>query len=242
VSGFLLVCKPAGLSSFKAVQRIRSVSKEKRVGHAGTLDPFATGLLVIAIGRQFTKQIDHFQGMGKRYCVKMILGITTDTLDSYGAITNISPSNDIQNEIGEDPGTLLPGNVQAAFDSIMGESLQVPPFYSARKVNGKRLYKLARKGEYVEAEARKVVVSDLEIHSYANGRFPVVCFSVTCSKGTYIRALVRDIGKALNLPAYTKDLVRTSIGQYKLEDAIHLSKAETYCDFLFEKQRTNATI
>ncbi|MFT5170597.1 MAG: tRNA pseudouridine55 synthase [Candidatus Marinamargulisbacteria bacterium] len=214
IQGFLFVDKPVGLTSFDVVKKVRWLTKTKQVGHAGTLDPFASGLLILALGRQFTKQIYKFQDAAKTYAVKMVLGIQTDTLDAYGKIEKYDQvkTNQLSYE-----------SIDSTLHQFVGEQAQIPPMFSAKKVNGQRLYHLARQGIQIEIEPKNVVIHDVCLDQVDFYQFPIIQFTTRCSKGTYVRSLVRDIGEKMHSVAYTKDLVRTHIDHYDVKDAIAFS-------------------
>ncbi|MDB5000184.1 MAG: tRNA pseudouridine(55) synthase [Mucilaginibacter sp.] len=202
----LLVNKPYEWTSFDVVGKIRNSFKplKLKVGHAGTLDPLATGLLIICTGKM-TKQIDTFQAEEKEYTGTMILGATTPTydLESEPEVKfNVSHLNDEQ--------------IKAACTQFIGDIQQYPPAHSAIKIDGERLYEKARRGEDVELRLRNVTISEFEITRI---ELPEVDFRVVCSKGTYIRSLVNDFGEALNNGAYLSKLRRTRSGNYRVEDA-----------------------
>lgn len=213
ISGFLLVNKPAGISSFGVVYKVRKLLKEitgekYKVGHSGTLDPSATGLLILAIGKS-TKLIPSLITNNKEYLVGMLLGYTSTTGDGEGEILEISdfkPTND---------------QVTLALNQFIGNITQIPPIYSAVKVNGQRAYKLARQGQNPELKPREVNIEYINNISY---NFPKITFCCKVSSGTYIRSLVEDIGKNLGTGAYMTSLCRSKIGNYKLENAIELDK------------------
>ena len=202
----LLVNKPYNWTSFDVVGKLRNAFKplKLKVGHAGTLDPLATGLLIICTGKM-TKQIDTFQAQEKEYTGTLILGETTP---SYDMETNADQKFDISH-ITED-------QVGDACLQFIGDIQQYPPVHSAIKIDGERLYEKARRGEDVELRLRNVTISEFEITSIA---LPEINFRVVCSKGTYIRSLVNDFGKALNNGAYLSKLRRTRSGNYKVTDA-----------------------
>ena len=210
--GFVSISKPEGLSSFQVVRKVRSISKVKKVGHAGTLDPFATGVLILALGRNFTRYIDRFQALPKAYEGVMALGYETDTLDSYGTISKVSKYEESEKTLSEKIEDVLP--------NFQGSIMQMPPQFSAKKVNGKRAYKAARKGEIIKLEPRLVEIHNFTVHKIIMGSVPMIHFSVRCSKGTYVRSLVRDFAEALGTVAYTKDLARTAIGPFSIEMAL----------------------
>jgi tRNA pseudouridine55 synthase len=210
--GFLLINKPEGISSFGVVRQVRHISSIQKVGHAGTLDPFASGLLVLALGKAYTTQIRSIQVQNKMYQALMVLGIETDTLDSKGKVTQIKD---------------VPPFTQSLLDHIaqtfIGEMSQDPPIFSAKKVKGRRAYQLARAGKTIVLEPKVVTISHLTLSLVQQRPNPIISLEVTCSTGTYIRALVRDIAKALGTVGYTKSLVRTCIGTLSLEKAVSMS-------------------
>jgi len=200
----LLVNKPYQWTSFDVVNKIRYAIRMQKIGHAGTLDPLATGLLILCTGK-LTKQLESLQGMEKEYTGTMMLGKTT-------------PSYDSETEVDTETETshLTEAQVQAATAPFIGEIDQLPPMFSAVKVEGERLYKKARRGESIELKARKVNISVFELTAI---QLPEVHFRVVCAKGTYIRSLVHDFGQALGVGAYMTALCRTRIGEHRLEDA-----------------------
>ncbi len=206
MNGIINVFKPTGMTSFDVVRIIKKISHIKKVGHAGTLDPEASGVLPVCIGKA-TKAIDYIMGDFKIYETQLKLGITTDTYDREGKILSESEVNASDFEITQ------------AINSFIGEIKQVPPMYSALKVNGKKLYELARAGIEIEREARAITIYDIEISSI---EIPYVKFRVKCSKGTYIRSLCYDIGELLNCGGMMWNLQRTATGQFHIEDAINI--------------------
>ncbi len=206
----LLLDKPVDWTSFDVVNLLRSFIrkvyhlKKLKVGHAGTLDPMASGLLIICTGKM-TKQIEAYQGMDKVYIGRMQLGATTPSFDAETEIDNEFSVDGIRMEM-----------LQAASEKFRGEIHQVPPIYSAIKVKGQRAYMYARNNDELKLKSRKVTVHEFEILNFEP---PFVDFSVRCSKGTYIRALVRDFGESLQNGAFLTALKRTQIGDYKLTDA-----------------------
>lgn len=212
MQGFTLINKGEGVSSFFAVKKVKQISQQKKVGHAGTLDPFASGLLIIAMGRAYTRLISTFQALPKFYKTTMILGKTTPTLDPESAFT----------EETEVAPPLSKENIETVLASFEGEQYQMPPHFSAKKVNGQRAYTLARQGKPVTLEPVLVTIHAITLDAYCEGPFPEISFTCHCSKGTYIRSLVRDIGKALGHPAYTLSLTRTAIGPYTIENSVPL--------------------
>jgi tRNA pseudouridine55 synthase len=218
VDGIIIADKPSGWTSFDVVAKIRNLTKTRKVGHSGTLDPMATGLLPIFLGKA-TKSIPFFINGDKGYSGEMVLGVKTDTGDGDGKVIMTNAECRITNE-----------GIIEAFKKYTGEIMQTPPMYSAVKVNGERLYKLARKGLEVKREARKITIYDLQFTSphpqplsqMERGEFPTVSFSVLCSKGTYIRQLVVDIGDDLGCGAYLSSLRRTYAHPFHISQAISL--------------------
>lgn len=207
----LLINKPLGWTSFDVVNKLRYRLRTKKVGHAGTLDPLATGLLVICAGKM-TKQIDNFQAEEKEYTGVFVLGQTT-------------PSHDLETEVTEAKSVdhLTEEEIRSATKPFIGSIEQVPPLHSAIKIDGRRAYKLARQGKQIELKSRMVEIRAFEIVKI---ELPRVYFRVVCSKGTYIRSLARDFGNALQVGAYLTDLCRTRIGSFLLADAKTIEEIE----------------
>jgi tRNA pseudouridine55 synthase len=214
ISGLLLIDKPPGLTSFEVVRRVRRALKVKKAGHLGTLDPFATGLLPLALG-EATKLAQFLLEESKEYLATLKLGAETDTQDLTGRVTGAWERLPSQEEILQ---------VAAGFE---GEIEQVPPLYSALHHQGERLYKLARRGEAVAAPPRTVVIHRLEVQEIA---LPLVTLRVACSKGTYVRTLAQDLGRALGCGAHLAGLVRLAVGPFRLEDALGLEEIENAAD------------
>jgi tRNA pseudouridine55 synthase len=217
ISGILIVDKPAGISSAKVVARVKALLKAKKAGHTGTLDPFATGVLVCCINRA-TKLARFFLRGNKKYEAVLYLGIETDTQDSTGNITRAC-----------DPGNFSEETIKSVFKRYEGTLTQVPPVYSALKYKGIPLYKLARRDKPVQKPARKISIISLEIRDI---RLPIICFEVFCSAGTYIRTLCADIGTALGCGGHLKELRRTESSGFTIKQAITLEE-------LKELARTN---
>lgn len=205
----ILVNKPVDWTSFDVVARLRSMYRIKKIGHAGTLDPKATGLLIICTGRK-TKSITEFQDLEKEYEGIIELGSTTKSFDAETDIIETKPVSGISAE-----------NVRDIFASFVGELTQLPPMYSAIKKNGRRLYKDARKGRDVPREARRIFIKSFDMISF---KVPFVGFRVVCSKGTYVRSLANDVGAQLGCGGYLKQLVRTRIGEFTLSDALSVEQ------------------
>jgi tRNA pseudouridine55 synthase len=207
----LLIDKPLKWTSFDAVRKIRNLIRIKKVGHAGTLDPLATGLLIICTGK-FTKKINEYMAQEKEYTGTFTLGAITPTYDLESEPVNFRPTDGITEQL-----------IKNATTHFVGEILQVPPAHSAIKVDGKRVYELARKGKEVKLEPRKITIKDFEITKV---EMPVVHFRVVCSTGTYIRSLAYDFGEALGCGAYLSSLCRTRIGEFLLADAMSMEAFE----------------
>jgi tRNA pseudouridine55 synthase len=208
-SGFLLIDKPAGITSHDVVDRVRRATGERRVGHAGTLDPFATGLLIVGVGRDATKRLDEFLGQDKEYVAEATLGATSDTDDCDGTITELSTTHT--------PSTEEVRDVLATF---FGTHEQVVPSYAAKKVSGKKLYEYARAGLPVPHVTSSVTIHDIELLSY---EWPRITFRVRASSGTYVRAIARDLGAQLGTGAYLTSLRRTAIGNQSVTSAHSLA-------------------
>lgn len=207
----VLINKPLRWTSFDAVKKVRILTGVSKVGHAGTLDPLATGLLIICTGK-FTKQINTYMGMEKEYTGTFTLGATTPTYDLESEPEQFKPFDHINTDL-----------LQQATQQLTGNILQLPPMHSAIKKDGKRLYEFARKGKEVVVEPRPVTISVFEVTGVA---LPVVSFRVVCSTGTYIRSLANDIGALLGTGAYLSSLCRTRIGTFSLEQASTISDFE----------------
>lgn len=214
---FLLINKPEGWTSFDVVgftrKQLRAQHPEQKnlkVGHAGTLDPFATGLLIVGVGREATKKLDEFKAMSKTYVATIKLGATSDTYDKTGIIS------DLKFKISDfRPPTIA--EIKKVINSFKGKQKQTPPMFSAKKINGQRLYELARKGIEVERQPSEIEIYKIKILDYT---WPFLKIEVQCSAGTYIRSLAHDIGAKLGAGAYCEELVRTKIGDYSLDDAV----------------------
>lgn len=200
----VLVDKPLGWTSFDVIKKLRGTWKVKKIGHAGTLDPLATGLLIVCTGPQ-TKSISQYQGMDKVYRGEMVLGKTTPSIDL---------ETDFDSEVSY--SHITPTDLHQLVPAFVGSIDQIPPVYSAVKRNGTRSYKHARKGQDVVLEPRSVTIHQFAITAID---LPRVVFEVTCSKGTYIRSLVRDFGQQLGVGAHLSALCRTQVGPFRLQDA-----------------------
>ncbi len=207
--GFLLIDKPAGITSHDVVDRLRRITGVRRIGHAGTLDPFATGLLIVGVGRGATKHLSEMMAKEKIYDGAAVLGATSDTQDGTGEITALTsptwPSEDA---------------LRKTLETFTGNLKQIPPMYSAKKIAGKKLYELAREGIEVARKPAHITIHELDLVSYTPPRFS---FRVRCSTGTYVRTLAHDIGAALGTGAYLETLRRTVIGAFDVKNAAQLN-------------------
>lgn len=213
VDGFLLVDKPMGWTSHDAVAAVRRLAGMKKVGHAGTLDPMATGLLVIGLGRA-TRLLRFVTDSEKTYRAVALFGVATDTLDADGAILERSEMSFTEQEVAD---------VARRF---VGVGTQVPPMVSALKVGGRRLHALARQGLEVERAPRRIEISSLEVEEVTPGVYPEVIFTVTCGSGTYVRVLADDMARALGGRAHLTALRRLAIGPHRVEDALAIPALE----------------
>lgn len=212
MNGILLIDKPEGWTSNDVVQKLRGMLRERRIGHSGTLDPMATGLLVVFVGRA-TRAVEFAEQHDKRYMAGLRLGLTTDTQDTTG--------NAISNCVS------LPAETELlnAMEKFKGEISQIPPMYSAIKVNGQRLYEIARKGGEVERKARSIKIHSLDLIGKEGEDY---LLDVCCSKGTYIRTLCHDIGNTLGCGGCMSSLRRTAAGRFSVENAVTLETVQDY--------------
>ena len=204
IQGILPINKPAGITSFDIVRTLRKLLNIKKIGHAGTLDPLATGVMVMLIGRPYTKLSDNLLNQDKEYVAIVKLGIETDSYDADGTITATSeyvPSHE---------------EVEEALMQFQGSIEQIPPMFSAKKVDGKKLYQLARQGQTIERKPVTVQVAT-KLIEYA---YPLLTLRVTCSKGTYLRSIAHDIGKILQCGGHVQSLERTRSGKYLIENCL----------------------
>lgn len=209
-NGIININKEKGYTSHDVVAKLRGILKQKKIGHTGTLDPEATGVLLVCLGNA-TKLCDMLTDKSKEYEATMLLGVTTDTEDTTGKVLN------------NQYVTIDEESLRKVIESFVGEYQQVPPMYSALKLNGKKLYELAREGISVERKPRKVFIEDINIVSV---ELPYVKFVVKCSKGTYIRALCRDIGDKCGCGACMDNLVRTRVSDFELEKSMTLAQIQ----------------
>ncbi len=211
MNGILLVNKPIGFTSRDVVNKLTKILKTKKIGHTGTLDPIATGVLVVCVGNT-TKLCELLTSEYKEYEATIKLGIKTDTLDTTGTIIEKKEFNIDENQIKE------------VLNSFLGESIQTTPIYSAVRVNGKKLYEYAREGKEVELPKREINITNIELISYSNDE---IIFKTTVSKGTYIRALIDDICTKLNTVGAMSSLIRTKQGIFNIEDSYTLEEIES---------------
>lgn len=214
INGITVIYKEAGFTSHDVVAKLRGICGQKKIGHTGTLDPMATGVLPVCLGSA-TKLCDMLADRDKEYVAELLLGVETDTQDTTGHI------------LAEHPVEVTEAQVCRAAGSFVGDYDQIPPMYSALKRNGRKLYELARAGKEVEREARPVVIKELEILECA---VPIICFRVVCSKGTYIRTLCADIGEKLGCGGTMQKLERTRVGGFLLENARTLGEMQRLKD------------
>ena len=211
MDGVIVIRKEKGFTSHDVVAKLRGILHMKKIGHTGTLDPDAEGVLPVALGKA-TRLVDMITDKEKTYEAVMRLGVVTDTQDMSGTVLSQTAELHVPEE-----------ELRAVIESFVGDYMQVPPMYSALKVNGKKLYELAREGKTVERKPRPVHFYEIEILEID---LPLVRFRVTCSKGTYIRTLCHDIGEKLGCGAAMETLLRTKVGRFTLDDAITLAQTE----------------
>lgn len=212
-NGIIIIDKPAGWTSMDVCAKLRGIFHEKRVGHAGTLDPMATGVLPVFVGRA-TRAVEFADQAGKEYVAGLRLGLVTDTQDTSGRILEEQKC-----EVSQD-------RLESALEPFRGDILQVPPMYSAVKINGKKLYELARKGKEVERKARPVTIYALERIADGGEETPDIPLRIKCSKGTYVRTLCHDIGQALGCGGCMSALRRTEAAGFTLADAVSLEEVQ----------------
>ncbi len=208
--GFILVDKPSGITSHDVIDRLRKITNIRKIGHSGTLDPFATGLLIIGIGKEFTKQLSIFQKLDKEYVAKIKLGATSSTFDCDGKI--------IINKIKKIPEI---EDIKTIIKKFIGETFQNPPIFSAKKIKGKKAYQLARKGEEVILSPVKINIYKIDILNYS---WPYLEIFIACSTGTYIRSLGSDIGESLKTGGYLDSLRRVKISKFDIKNAKKLNE------------------
>ena len=205
----LNIYKPKGITSFGVVKKIRKIISEKKVGHGGTLDPFAEGVLIVGTGKD-TKKLKNITDSDKSYTASIKLGKITDTLDPEGVVTKkkkIPKLND--------------SKINEILDSFLGTSMQTPPMFSAKKIGGVKLYELARKNIIVEREPTQINISDIHLINFNETN---IVFTVSCTKGTYIRVLGKEIAEELGTVGYLRSLIRTRVGKYYIDDSVSLNQ------------------
>lgn len=223
MQGLLVINKPKGITSFGVVARLRKILGEKRIGHTGTLDPLACGVLVCLIGRPCVLS-DYIMGSGKTYVAKLKFGIKTDSYDITGEVIKSSEKKVTKEEFLD------------VVNSFVGESMQLPPMFSAKKINGQKLYDLARKGEEVERKPSKINIEKIQVLNFYGNEAEI---EVTCSKGTYIRSLIDDIGEKLGSFATMTELIRTENGGFGIEQSVNLDdlNSENAFEFLLTAEQ-----
>ena len=209
VNGIVLIDKPSGITSHDLVDRVRKIFNQKRVGHAGILDPLATGLMIVLLGKG-TLFSQHLTGSNKRYRAKLRFGRATDTFDAEGEVTSES-----------DPGDLSREKFEEIADGFVGKINQLVPPYSAVKIQGKRMYKAARDGEELPERHKEVDIQTIQVLEFA---WPEVVVDIRCGAGTYVRSLAHEMGQEIGCGGYLEKLVRTGVGKFTLEDAISLEQ------------------
>ncbi len=223
-SGFIVIDKQIGPTSHNIVDKLRRITGIKKIGHAGTLDPFASGVLLMAIGRKATREISKYVKLDKRYVADLLLGAVSTTHDPEGEITESKNINKPSLE-----------EIQKVIKKFIGEQEQIPPMFSAKKVGGKKLYQLARAGKVIERQPSIVNIMSINILFF---EWPKLVLDIHCSSGTYIRTLGSDIGRELGVGAYLTDLRRTAIDEFLIDDAVLVKdlSGENWQDKLFLKK------
>lgn len=212
-NGFLLINKPVGPTSHDIINKLRKITGIKKIGHAGTLDPFASGLLICAVGREATREIDKFVKQDKEYIATIHLGAVTDSYDRTGKVIKEYNGEPISEDV-----------IKKAVSGFIGEQLQIPPMFSAKKINGQKMYELARKGKEVERQPCAINIFAMDILNYA---WPNLKIKIKCSSGTYIRTIAYDLGERLECGAYLEELERTSIGKNSLVQAVDIREVSS---------------
>ncbi len=252
--GIYLINKPAGITSHDLVDYLRKITGEKTIGHAGTLDPLASGLMIVAIGREFTRKISEFSKLDKEYITEATLGATSTTYDAEGIITparhsGLDPESRQENkqkkilnpilhspsygglaQVQDDAGDqkdFSREEIKKTLQSFVGAYNQMPPIFSAKKVGGRKAYDLARQGKVVALKPVPVSVYEVKLLDY---KYPILKFRAKVSSGTYIRSLVNDIGQKLGVGAYMSGLMRVAVGGYNLSQAIDLHQIKSVAD------------
>ena len=217
MNGFLLVNKPAGITTYDIIRQLKKLIGKCKIGHSGTLDPFATGVVIIGIGREYTRQLHEIQKYDKTYAATVALGAQTDTYDIDGKTTYTHDQEFILND------TIIVETI----NQFKGSIEQTPPAYSAKKINGTRAYKLARQGAEVELKKSTITIHDIALNGFKNPPESTLDLTVRCSSGTYIRSLAFDIGKKLAVGGYLATLDRTAIGPVNKSNTVNLDALTT---------------
>ncbi len=212
--GYLIIDKPAGWTSHDVVGKVRRLTGERRVGHAGTLDPAAVGVLPVAVGLA-TRTVEYLSDASKAYVADVTFGVMTDSADIDGTVTSV-----------QDASSLTEEDIREALRYFEGAKSQVPPMHSAIRVDGERLYERARRGETIEVVARPITIHEIRLEGW-DPESATACIYVHCSKGTYIRSLARDIGERVGTGAYMSNLVRVSTGPFSIADAVTIDELES---------------
>ena len=203
----LNIHKPVGWTSFDVVKKVRNITQEKKVGHGGTLDPFAEGVLIVGTGKD-TKRLEGITNSNKSYTAVLSLGTSTDTLDTEGNVKYHKQVPDLTME-----------KIYSVLHSFLGKTMQIPPMFSAKKVNGTRLYKLARKNIKIDRKPVEIYISDIQLIDYCDQK---ITFTVISSKGTYIRVLGKDIAVKLDTVGHLTSLIRTQVGEYSIDESLKI--------------------
>jgi len=217
--GIYLINKAKGITSHDVVGYLRRITGERTIGHAGTLDPLASGLMIVAIGREFTKRISEFSKLDKEYTAEATLGATSTTYDAEGEVTNVECK--MKNE------KIKQKEIESTLQSSIGQQEQTPPIFSAKKIKGQKAYDLARQGKPVELKPVSINIQEIKLLDY---QYPILKFKVKVSSGTYIRSLVNDIGQKLGTGAYMSGLMRDAIGEHQLSQAVDLNQVKSVAD------------
>ena len=207
---YILINKPSGPTSHDVIDQLRRITDIKKIGHAGTLDPFASGLLFIAISRESTRELQNFVGLDKEYIATLKLGAVSNSQDRTGEIEKV-----------KDDINLTEKEIKDVLDKFTGKQEQIPPMFSAKKVKGKKLYNLARKGIEIERKPSSIEIYDIQLLEFKDSKLVI---KVKCSSGTYIRTLAHDIGQTLGCGVYLEELERTKIGEYELDNSIKIKE------------------
>lgn len=220
MDGIIIINKPAGISSHRVVEKVRKVFPGVKVGHSGTLDPMASGVLIVCLGKA-TRVTEYIMEMPKKYRAGIILGITTDSDDATGSVIETKSIPRLQRN-----------EVESILEGFLGQIKQLPPLYSAVKYKGKPLYYWARRGIDVQRKARSAYIYSIRLLKYSTQNKPNLLLDISCAKGTYIRTLAADIGQAIGCGGHLSELIRTSVGPFTIEKALTIDNAEL---FNFEK-------